>query len=421
MNTWTKQYVEALYLDTSILCLLIDRNRKQHYRASYFRRLDMLMRCMKRHNILVDPGDINTSFVIDIFESIKSEHDRIASIVERYKSFQKKRGIQDQQVQEQCWSLSTENVKQSNLQPPFLRNLKALHESVTQHLPEIISRIMFAAASLYTELSRGYFAPLCTVALGCISRIRVLLLQFGRDAVVQYHKTVGLLETEFLTVALNGGQLEKQTDLSVEGVKAFIGQYKLDLYYMNTFMDNSHYEHSAKMKQRKLEKIMQRGESNVSSMSEWTKDAQSDANDQSLDKSASADHALSDIIGELVDPRIAANSGIESMEEELDASCAKDDGDRNHELVRLMKEQSKKEKPNKRKAPKVLDIEERLFKLPKVSSEKQFPILKEGNKGKISTGWTDEVKSSNKKKDKSNKKKKKKRSKDVIDAIFDDL
>jgi hypothetical protein len=375
---------------------------------------------MKRHNILVDAGGSNDSFLIETFESIKSEHDRIASIVERYKCVQKRRGAKDK-VEEECWSLSSADMlKGSDLQPPFLRKISALHASITQHLPEIMSRIMFAAASLYTELSRGYFAPLCTVALGCISRIRVLLLQFGRDAVVQFHKTVGLLETEFLAMALNGGQLEKQTGLSVESVKAFLGQDKLDLDFMNKFMDTNHHEHSMIMKQRRMEKIMQRGESTLSSMSELTKDVQIDGNQSSseIESQDRPDYALHDIIGELVETSSAANSGVEAMEKS-DFMVKKDEGDRNHELVKLMKEQSKimKDKSNKRKAPKVLDTEGRYSKLPKVS-EKEVAILSE-DKGLPSEG-TEEIERSKKKKDKS-KKKKKQRSKDVIDAIFDKL
>lgn len=52
---------------------------------------------------------------------------------------------------------------------------------VTESIPQISSRILHAASSIFHELSRGHFLPFLTVAIACLGRIYSILLQMGRE------------------------------------------------------------------------------------------------------------------------------------------------------------------------------------------------------------------------------------------------
>jgi hypothetical protein len=59
--------------------------------------------------------------------------------------------------------------------------LLALKDHLLTHLPDIVSRLEYAADALFQEAARGFFLPFCTVALGCAARIRALLLNLCGD------------------------------------------------------------------------------------------------------------------------------------------------------------------------------------------------------------------------------------------------
>jgi hypothetical protein len=71
--------------------------------------------------------------------------------------------------------------------PAVLRRLKSL---VGQILPRIISRIAHATAPVLIEISRGYFVPFLTVALGCLGRVHSLLTRLGREVASVLRETV---------------------------------------------------------------------------------------------------------------------------------------------------------------------------------------------------------------------------------------
>ena len=71
--------------------------------------------------------------------------------------------------------------------PAVLRRLKSL---VSQSLPRIISRIAHATAPVLIEISRGYFVPFLTVALGCLGRVHSLLTRLGREVASVLLETV---------------------------------------------------------------------------------------------------------------------------------------------------------------------------------------------------------------------------------------
>jgi len=68
-----------------------------------------------------------------------------------------------------------------------LLRLKSL---VGQSLPRIISLIAHATAPVLTEISRGYFVPFLTVALGCLGRVHSLLTRLGREVASVLRETV---------------------------------------------------------------------------------------------------------------------------------------------------------------------------------------------------------------------------------------
>ena len=396
MGSQSKQYVEALLLDINILCLIIERNRKQHSRTSYFRRLDMLTRSLKRFNVVKMDASQENNFtsLSEKYDAVGNERDRIVSLLERYKGVHKRRGAKSK-IEEEQWSISVATKDgECEYECTFMIDLKHLHAALTLHLPEILSRITFAASSLYTELSRGYFAPLCTVALACISRIRVLILRMGRDIYSILQQTMGMLENDFLATVSKGGDLEKQTDLTVQSVKNLICGWKVQPDLLNNFMDVDYKDHLVEMGKRKLQKVMQRGESNGS----FTTDNYDSENVEDVgskeDESLAIERNEEDIVGELVD--VSGTKPQSFRDEELVATCVpekKESGDRNLEIVVLMKEKFKSIKPKKRKNDNNANEEILII-------EKRAKVNKTSTKAE-------------------KKRKKKKRSKDVIDAIFD--
>jgi hypothetical protein len=79
----------------------------------------------------------------------------------------------------QEWTI--EDNKDPNAQ---LQIVKKLFDDM---LPEILSRIQYAASALFVEVGRGFFLPLCTVALGALARIRILVLRMGREQLSELH------------------------------------------------------------------------------------------------------------------------------------------------------------------------------------------------------------------------------------------
>ena len=136
---------EALRLDCHLLGLVLQRNQRQHHRTQYFRRLEMIERSIRRHSILSLTHDISAL---------------------------RRQG------------LATATPADSNIN----KWVEKVQHTVTHALPEAISRIYHAASALFLELGRSYFVPLCSVFLAIISRIRVILMRLGREAVLLLQK-----------------------------------------------------------------------------------------------------------------------------------------------------------------------------------------------------------------------------------------
>ena len=78
-----------------------------------------------------------------------------------------------------------------------------LTQKMTHHVAEVLSRILYAAEGLYTELSRGYFVPFCTAALAAISRIRALLMRMGREGCIDLGRCLTAIDN---VLEVDGGE-----------------------------------------------------------------------------------------------------------------------------------------------------------------------------------------------------------------------
>ena len=423
MSSQSNKYIEALALDVNLLSLVVERNRKQHSRAAYFRRLDMLIRSIKRHKIVImnseqnqvasgdggsargdskssasastrasdssdgDSIDGNNSesgpgSLGELIGKIKEGHDNAASIVERYKGAHKRRGRKTK-IQEEQWSLeksNDENEENTTQTSPFFENLTLLHAQLTSNLSEILSRIMYAASALYNEISRGYFAPLCTVALACISRIRVIILRLGRDGTIQFEKTISWLQLDYLAIITQGGELEKKTGLKGCHAKRLLANLNVKANLMNKFIDPG--------EQVGISAAIIEGDSSKSTdLTQMEKDA----------------------VGELVDNSaisIPSGNNLPNVGdgEEIDPSPI----DRNLKMLALLKEKRKdgkgKTKSAKKRKPAESEIDDR------PSKSKRKKDKKTNTDGERSDMGT-----------KKKKKKKSKKKGNVIDDIFDEF
>jgi hypothetical protein len=66
--------------------------------------------------------------------------------------------------------------------------IEFLSKTLSTFIPELVSRIDHAARALFTEISRGFFLPFCTVAASALARIRFLIVQGGYESIMDMHK-----------------------------------------------------------------------------------------------------------------------------------------------------------------------------------------------------------------------------------------
>jgi hypothetical protein len=98
----------------------------------------------------------------------------------------------------------------------YERIMKGLHQMLTCQIPMLISRIEHAAKALWEQVGRAYFLPLCTVALACLARIRVLLLDTARRGVLEYNQGIHHL------YHLNPNNTNKQVSSVVLSMDPFV-------------------------------------------------------------------------------------------------------------------------------------------------------------------------------------------------------
>lgn len=137
---------QALKLEVSIVEALLSRNRTSHGCTIYHRRLQMVLQCIRKCNLL------------DFASRLK------------------------QQVHKNSKKGRQQSTEEKN------EELEYLTSTLSDTFPELISRIEHAAKALFAEIGRGFFLPYCTVAASAIARIRILTLQMGQESIIEMHK-----------------------------------------------------------------------------------------------------------------------------------------------------------------------------------------------------------------------------------------
>jgi hypothetical protein len=142
---------EALSLDMKVLEALLRRNRCSHGRTRYYKRISMATRALQRRFPLLQQA------LLELLQ-------------------------QRNACRKQEWTC--QETKNFHAQVLIVQTLfDAL-------LPEIPLRIQYAASALLFEIQRGFFLPFCTVALGALARIRILVMRIGRDQLSEFQSTV---------------------------------------------------------------------------------------------------------------------------------------------------------------------------------------------------------------------------------------
>lgn len=149
------QYQDALELDLTVLQALLKRNQHSHGRTLYFQRMSMAWRAIQRHEIM----------------SVTVE-----SLQQALQKYSKNR---------EQWSVEGRDPL-ADIQKQVREIVSLLEKGV----PEITSRIDHATEALFVEVARGFFLPLCVVALGCLARIRILVLRNARKLVLDLQRLI---------------------------------------------------------------------------------------------------------------------------------------------------------------------------------------------------------------------------------------
>lgn len=137
---------EALKLEISIVEALLSRKRASHGRTIYYKRMKMVMQCIRKCSLL------------DFASRLKGQMQDSAKIHQESNSIKRQ------------------------------EELEYLTLTLSNTFPELVSRIEHAAKALFTEIGRGFFLPYCTVAVAALARIRILVLQMGHEGIAEMHK-----------------------------------------------------------------------------------------------------------------------------------------------------------------------------------------------------------------------------------------
>ena len=466
---------EALSLDLQVLTLLLRRNSAAHHRARYYRRLQMMIRSLERYGL----HDASASFYGNILSPIRTEVEWIQSMADRDRQ-KRARGVEDKWTTRTALAASATKRKgsrqgddheamdsyETNRETSlFASRVMHLTQKMTHHVPEVLSRILYAAEGLYTELSRGYFVPFCTAALAAISRIRALLMRMGRegcidlgrclttiDNVLEVHggKAIdGELWHDKLDLLRLKGLLKKIRHDNDLGKEILWGDWTNQL--MDSFVEIDPQQHEKEQQERRRQGAIRRGISDISasSASKMSQKNTGDAKLEGIDEASDDDKDSNDDIqrqssegggdndlGECVDigqnddDLVLARSDIATKKDKKRKAASFYSVDVNEQILQMMKEKSRpksttkegdgadlggKDKPKKKKRKK-----ERLEQSTKASSiDDIFGDLDDDGEGSSMPQGTNKEKKKSKKAKKEKKKKSSKRN--AVDDIFDGL
>ena len=338
-----------------------------------------------------------------------------------------------------------------------------LTQKMTHHVPEVLSRILYAAEGLYTELSRGYFVPFCTAALAAISRIRALLMRMGREGCIDLGRCLTAIDN---VLEVDGGEaidgelwhdkldllrlkrlLKKIRHDNEPGKDVGWGDWTNKL--MDSFVEIDPQQHEKEQQERRRQGAIRRGISDISAssaskMSQKNGDANledideashdnQDFNDD-IQKQSSAGGGDNDLgesvdIGQNDDDLVSARSDISTKKRKAASFYTVDV---NEQILQMMKDKSRpksttkggdgadlggEEKPKKKKRKK-----EKLEQSTKASSiDDIFGDLDDDGEGSSTPKGTSKEKKKSKKAKKAKKEKKKKSERNAVDDIFDGL
>ena len=336
-----------------------------------------------------------------------------------------------------------------------------LTQKMTHHVPEVLSRILYAAEGLYTELSRGYFVPFCTAALAAISRIRALLMRMGREGCIDLGRCLTAIDNV----------------LEVDGGKAIDGELwhdKLDLLrlqrllkkirhdnelgkdvgwgdwtnqLMDSFVEIDPQQHEKEQQERRRQGAIRRGISDISASSaSKISQKKGDANLEEIEETSDDDRDYSDNtqkqssggggdndLGESVDigqndeDLISARSDISTKKDKKRKAASFYTVDVNEQILQMMKDKSSPKSTNKGGDGADLGGEDKPKKKKRKKEQSTnassiddiFGDLDDDGEGFSMPKGTSKEKKKSKKAKKEKKKKKSKRN--AVDDIFDGL
>ena len=454
----------ALSLEASILRLILKRNRAQHHRARYFRGLNMVLLSLRRSDAAMGLGAR--------IRAASAGADALGALMERSRGVRGSKRRDDER-----WGAARPGEGSGaggGIESQAITEIRRLRFSLSDELPEVLSRILHAASTLCVELSQGYFVPLCTVSLACVGRIRKLLMLLGREGASELRRFMGLLGEA--SRQSGGDRMLQKIGMNPVEARGIVDSFKGCDYdkLMERFLEEGAGEHQARSQKWKREQILSRGGSDISnsegqnsmgvsnrSASETSLLASKSNGDRFVDANGgigTRGKRMIDDIGESIDVQPASHMANTEHLTKVDNQKFKVKlKDANEEIMEMMKRQKKKrrQKASKKEKVSVTNSLGRSLKSEGLSEKTHsLPKSKSGKKGKVSmmalpkispksvgsekadsgikkrpqedivqmkshdagTGGKDKT---DKKKSKTRKKKKSKR--DSFDDIFDDI
>ena len=179
---------QALDLDIHTLSLLLERNYHQHRRCKYYQRMSMVLSSLKQlpsYELVSHQMQELKRLVTILLDDNDGEHQDANYMVRKRRAKEEEEWTLEQSQNSMkivSQNKDTHQQKQQQLQQ-ISTNIQQLKTLTTQSLPISISRIIHATSPILHEISRGYFVPFLTVALGCLGRIHHILNNLGREVV----------------------------------------------------------------------------------------------------------------------------------------------------------------------------------------------------------------------------------------------
>jgi hypothetical protein len=203
------QTQEALSLDVFVLDSLLKQHRCSHGRAKYFQRISMTLRAIRRQKLMEFPSRV----------------DELQKGVNAISQEQKRKRRRRETRDDEWYQKSDDKTTQEEEQLQAMEGqFDKVERTLLEHVPELVSRIQLASSALFVEVSRAFFLPFCTIALGALARIRILALGMGGAALSDLHQLrvdlheigVGNSSLPFLAFFLSSERLEHSMQFFVE-------------------------------------------------------------------------------------------------------------------------------------------------------------------------------------------------------------